>query len=100
MLYDIVLVSAVQKLNQLYVYMCMRAKSFQLCLTLRPRGLLPGSSVHGDSPGKNTGVGCHAVLQEIFPTQVLNPRLLHWQVDSLPALYMYIYSLFLDLLPI
>ena len=30
---------------------------------------LPGSSVHGDSPGKNTGVGCHALLQGIFPTQ-------------------------------
>ena len=24
---------------------------------------LPGSSVHGDSPGKNTGVGCHFLLQ-------------------------------------
>ena len=35
----------------------------------------PGSSVHGDYPGKNTGVGCHA-LQEIFPTQPLNPGLL------------------------
>ena len=33
---------------------------------------LPGSSVHGDSPGKNTGVGCHALLQGIFPTQELN----------------------------
>ena len=29
----------------------------------------PGSSVHGDSPGKNTGVDCHALLQGIFPTQ-------------------------------
>ena len=29
----------------------------------------PGSSVHGDSPGKNTGVGCHALLQGIFPAQ-------------------------------
>ena len=27
---------------------------------------LPSSSVHGDSPGKNTGVGCHALLQGIF----------------------------------
>ena len=27
----------------------------------------PGSSVHGVSPGKNTGVGCHALLQGIFP---------------------------------
>ena len=26
-----------------------------------------------DSPGKNTGVGCHALLQGIFPTQGLNP---------------------------
>ena len=28
----------------------------------------PGSSIHGDSPGKNTGAGCHALLQEIFST--------------------------------
>ena len=31
----------------------------------------------GDSPGKNTGVGCHALLQGIFPTQGSNPGLLH-----------------------
>ena len=30
-----------------------------------------------DSPGKNTGVGCHALLQRIFPTQGSNPGLLH-----------------------
>ena len=40
----------------------------------------PGSSVHGDSPGKNTGVGCHFLLQGIFPAQGLNSDLLHWQV--------------------
>ena len=63
-------------------------KSLQLCPTLC--NLMdcspPGSSVHGDSPGKNTGVGCHALLQGIFPTQGLNPRLsclLHWQAGSL-----------------
>ena len=39
----------------------------------------PGSSVHGDSPGKNTGVGCHALLQRIFPAQESNPGLLHWR---------------------
>ena len=47
----------------------------------------PGSSVHGDSLGNNTGVGCHVLLQRIFPTQGLNPHLLcplHWQADSLP----------------
>ena len=32
---------------------------------------------HGDSPGKNTGVGCHALLQGIFLTQGLNPGLPH-----------------------
>ena len=37
----------------------------------------PGSSVLGDSLGKNTGVGCRALLQGIFPTQGLNPGLLH-----------------------
>ena len=35
----------------------------------------PGSSVHGDSTGKNTGVGCHALLQGIFPTSGSNPGL-------------------------
>ena len=37
----------------------------------------PGSSVLGDSPGKNTGVGCQALLQGTFPTKGLNPGLLH-----------------------
>ena len=38
-------------------------------------------------PGKNTGVGCHCLLQGIFLTQGSNLRLcrlLHWQADSLP----------------
>ena len=37
----------------------------------------PGVSVHEDSPGKNSGVGCHALLQRIFPTWAANPGLLH-----------------------
>ena len=37
-----------------------------------------------DSSGKNTGVGCHSLLQGISLTQGSNPCLLHWQVDSLP----------------
>ena len=36
-----------------------------------------------DSPGKNTAMGSHSFLQEIFPTQGSNSGLLHWQVDSL-----------------
>ena len=45
----------------------------QLCLTL----CLSGSSVNGIFPGKDTGVGCHFLLQGIFPTQESNPGLLH-----------------------
>ena len=37
----------------------------------------PGSSVHGDSPGENTRVGCHGLLQGIFPTQESTQGLLH-----------------------
>ena len=49
----------------------------------------PGTAAHvaplsWNFPGKNTGVGCHFLLQGIFPTQGLNLRLLNWQVDSLP----------------
>ena len=36
---------------------------------------LPSSFVHGNSPGKTTGVVCYALLQGILPTQGLNPRL-------------------------
>ena len=56
----------------------------QLCLTLcNPMDCsLPGSSVHGDSPGKNTGVGCHPSLQGTFPTQGSKPGLPALQVDS------------------
>ena len=38
---------------------------------------LPGSSVHEDSPDRNTRVGCHALLQGISATQGLNPGLPH-----------------------
>ena len=53
-----------------------------LCLVTQPGPTLCDPidcnfSVHGDSPGKNTGVGCHALLQGIFPTQELNRGLLH-----------------------
>ena len=62
--------------QMLIYYLCLVAQS---CLTLcnsmdcSP----PGSSVHGDSPGKSTGVGSHALLQGIFPTRGSNPGLPH-----------------------
>ena len=51
----------------------------QSCRTLcDPMDCSPlGSSVHGDSPGKNTRVSCNALLQGIFPTQGSNPGLQH-----------------------
>ena len=51
----------------------------QLCPTLcNPMDCSsPGSSVYGDSPGKNTEVGYHALLQGIFLTQGSNPGLPH-----------------------
>ena len=54
------------------------AKSLQSCPTLCDpiNCSLPGSWVHGDSPGKSTAVGCHALLQGIFPTQGWDPCLL------------------------
>ena len=55
---------------------------FAVLWTVAPRLPCPW-----DFPGKNTAVGCHVLLQGIFPTQGLNPNflcLLHQQVDSLP----------------
>ena len=58
---------------------CVLCLVAQSCPTLQPHGLYspPGFSVHGDSPGQNTGVGCHALLQSIFWTCVLNLGLPH-----------------------
>ena len=56
--------------------------------SLWPHGLYPAKLLcPWDSPGKNTGVDCHALLQGIFPTQRSNRRLLsplHWEAVSLP----------------
>ena len=55
--------------------------------SLRPHGLYPTKFLcPWDFPGKSTGVGCHFLLQEIFPTQGLNPGLPHSQtVDASPS---------------
>ena len=45
--------------------------------SLPPRGRQPAGLLHPwDSPGKNTGEGCHCLLQAIFPAQGSNPNLL------------------------
>ena len=54
---------------------------------LQPLGLSPTRLLcPRDFPGKNTGVGCHFLLQGIFPTQgsMHFLRLLHWRAHSLP----------------
>ena len=66
---------------------CVRAHPVpQSCLTLcNPMDYsLPGSFCPQGFPGKNTGVGCHFLLQGIFPIQGSNPRLLHGQGGSFP----------------
>ena len=50
----------------------------QSCLTLWPHGLYSVRLLHPwDFSGKNTGVGCHFLLQRIFPIWGLNPGLPH-----------------------
>ena len=59
-----------------------RVRLFSILWTIATRLLCPW-----DSPGKNTGAGCHFLLQGIFLTQGSNLHLLHllhWQADSLP----------------
>ena len=66
--------------------MCAQAQS---CPTLQIHGLWPtGSSFRGSLQARILGGGCHALLQGILPTQGSNPRLLHWQADSLPVSYL------------
>ena len=86
------LITTPQKACEQSVYLCVlcRVPSHFSCVQLScdPVGCSPpGFSVHGGSPGKNTGVGCCALLQGIFLTQGSNLCLLcllDWQVGSLP----------------
>ena len=68
--------------------LCIRACMLSCFSCVQPHGLQPsGLLCPWESPGKNTGIGCHALLQGIFPTQGLNScllYLLHWQAGSLP----------------
>ena len=48
--------------------------------SLRLHGLLPARLLHPwNLPGKDTGVGCHFLLQGMFPTQGSKPGLLHFR---------------------
>ena len=71
-------------MNSLKTTTCLVTQS---CLTLATLWTIvcQASLVHGDSPGKNSGVGCHAFLQGISPTQGSNPGFLHcrWILNCL-----------------
>ena len=60
-------------------WLMLMLSCFVLSDSWQPHGLcnLPGLLCPWNFPGKNTGVGYHALLQGIFPTQGLNPHLLH-----------------------
>jgi len=64
--------------------MCAVCSVTQSCLTVTQWTVAHQALCSWDFPGKNTEVGCHFLLQGIFPTWGLNPHLLHWQADSLP----------------
>ena len=80
---------------------CMCAKSLHLRLTLWPHGLKFARLICSwDSPGKNAGVGCHALLQGIFLTQRSSLHLLwlhcqqiiyRWAIVETVYMYVYIY---------
>ena len=59
----------------MYAVLCIVTQSCPILCN--PMGYRPPGSVHGDSPGKNTGVDCHALLQGTLPTQGSNPGLPH-----------------------
>ena len=60
----------------------MKVKVAQSCPTLcNPTAY----TVHGNSPGQNTGVGSLSLLQGIFPTQESNPGIPHCRYDYLPG---------------
>ena len=76
------------RLKREEIYVCECSVASVIYDSLQPFGLQPTRLLSPwDSPGKNTGVGCHTLLQEIFLTQGLSPPLLSpaLQADSVPT---------------
>ena len=71
----------------LCVHACMLSHFSHVQLSVTPWTIARQASLSMDSPGKNTTVGCHFLLQGLFLTRGLNSwllQLLYWQADSLP----------------
>ena len=64
--------------ERMCVCVCVCVSCIVVSNSLRPHGLKPTRLLYlWNSPGKNTGVGCHSLLPGIFLTQGSNPGLLH-----------------------
>jgi len=74
------------------VCVCTRTCALSRVQLFMPPGLYSTRLLYSwNFPGKNTGAGCHFLLQGIFLAQGLNPcllHLLHWQVGSLPLCHL------------
>ena len=83
-LYYLVYVSGNEKQNIFKLLIMSNALvCARSCLTLQTYGLYPTETpLSKGFSGKNTGVGCHFLLQGIILMQVLKLHLLHWQADS------------------
>ena len=69
-----------------YIHMVVVVELLSCVQLLWPHGLKPARLLcPWDSPGKNIGVGCHFLLQEIFPTQESNLGLLHCRQIKMKA---------------
>ena len=75
-----------QKVNKLHV--CMFSHSVVSDSSQPPEMQPTRLPFPWDFPGKNTGVGCHFLLQGIFLTQGSKLHLLHWQAGSLPLCFL------------
>ena len=98
--------SFLSPLSQYFLLLSPTIRSFISCVSVcsvasdssRYYGLQPARlPCPWDSPGENTGVGCHSLLQWIFLTQESNPHILHWQADFLPISHLGSHIHFLSL---
>ena len=68
------------------LFISLNVSNSVMSSSFQPQGLQPARFLcPWNSPGKNTEVGCHFLLQRIFLTQVSSQDLLHLQADSLPS---------------
>ena len=92
------LLKIMERITVLFYWKSESVRNSVMSNSLWHRGLEPTRLLcPWNSPGKNTGVGCHFLFQGIFLTQGWNLRLLwllHWQANSLPLSHLGSYSIY------